>query len=306
MTAQFTFPRPKPDVATWAVTDPDGQKIATITVGADGQLLCTCDEAYTTGACVHGTVFKAEIKRALQEKATANASGATNAPQADAPPTSAAPAHPEPAGNDDASPKQQSLIASLVRKHGLQLSRYPANSKREASASIKRLLELEGGGQSNGQPAATKPPPVKAAEWQILTDEERADPQTVYAALNAPFARVSTTEGNRYITARQCAERLDQVFGPLGWSTHYIVIDPRKGIVECTLTAGGVQRSEVGYCNNPEWSDEAGKSIKTDRSGNPLVEQERLKAAYSDALKRAGATMGIARYLYGDTEAARP
>lgn len=85
-----------------------------------------------------------------------------------------------------------------------------------------------------------------------------------------------------YITARQVMDRLDGVVGVGGWGDEYRVIDPAAWAVECRLTVLGVTKADIGYPNNP------------DREG----EQEPLKAAYSDAFKRAAVRFGVGRFLY--------
>ena len=82
-----------------------------------------------------------------------------------------------------------------------------------------------------------------------------------------------------YIDARQVFSRLDELFGPDGWQTGYRVLDADSGAIECTLTIAGISKSDVGYPN---------------RSGG----EEPLKAAYSDATKRAAVQWGIGRWLY--------
>ena len=88
-----------------------------------------------------------------------------------------------------------------------------------------------------------------------------------------------------YITARQVQDRLDKVLGPGHWSTRYRLIDPNGPAVECTLTIFGVSKADIGYSNNPDAEHET----------------EPLKAAYSDAFKRAAVHFGIGRFLYGET-----
>ena len=80
-----------------------------------------------------------------------------------------------------------------------------------------------------------------------------------------------------YIDARQVYGRLDELVGPGGWQTSYRALD--GGAVECTLTIAGISKSDVGYPN-----------------GNGGAEP--LKAAYSDATKRAAVQLGIGRWLY--------
>ena len=82
-----------------------------------------------------------------------------------------------------------------------------------------------------------------------------------------------------YIDARQVFSRLDELCGPGGWQTAYRMLDAASGAVECTLTIAGISKSDVGYPN---------------RSGD----EEPLKAAYSDATKRAAVQWGIGRWLY--------
>ena len=114
-------------------------------------------------------------------------------------------------------------------------------------------------------------------------------------ALRAPFpaeAHKQYSAGGRtytYITARHVMERLDEVVGP-DWSTRYLLVDASAYAVECQLTVAGTTRCDVGYPNNPDWDEHK--------------EPEKLKAAYSDALKRAAVQFGIGRYLYDDKKAA--
>lgn len=88
-----------------------------------------------------------------------------------------------------------------------------------------------------------------------------------------------------YIDARQVEDRLDAVVGPGNWSTHYYVHP--TGAVECTLTIFGVPKANVGYSNNPDAAP-----------ADAFFEHEPLKAAYSDAFKRAAVAWGVGRFLY--------
>lgn len=85
-----------------------------------------------------------------------------------------------------------------------------------------------------------------------------------------------------YLSAREVMDRLDEVVGPLRWQDTYSVLP--SGAVQCrlTITVAGVTvtREDVG-----------GQSEQPD-------EDDRLKAAFSDALKRAAVKFGIGRYLY--------
>lgn len=117
----------------------------------------------------------------------------------------------------------------------------------------------------------------------------------VLDALAAPFPLealgVKPTASNKdrtsvlavaYVDARAVIDRLNKVV-PL-WEDRYVVLaEPKKEgdpyVVECTLTiypspdGEGISRSDVG-------------------------EGETLKAAYSDALKRAAVKFGVGLYLY--------
>jgi len=87
-----------------------------------------------------------------------------------------------------------------------------------------------------------------------------------------------------YVDARTVLDRLDRVVGPEGWHDSYEVLsdqertlegERRERVVEvkCRLTVLGVSKEDVG-------------------------EGDSLKAAFSDALKRAAVKFGVGRYLY--------
>lgn len=119
------------------------------------------------------------------------------------------------------------------------------------------------------------------------------DLKTVAIALYEPFelneikCKPQTVKGNRalavfYIDSRLVMDRLDDVLGVMGWRDHYDV--QPDGSVVCTLSL------KLGE----EWIS------KTD-VGSPSEQPDsgdRLKAAFSDALKRAAVKFGIGRYLY--------
>lgn len=94
-------------------------------------------------------------------------------------------------------------------------------------------------------------------------------------------------KGNRalaiaYIDARAVMDRLDAVVGVDGWQDGYAVMP--EGNVVCTLRVrvGDVWLEKV---------DVGGPSEQPDGG-------DRMKAAFSDALKRAAVKYGIGRYLY--------
>ncbi len=78
-----------------------------------------------------------------------------------------------------------------------------------------------------------------------------------------------------YVDARDAMDMLDshsQV-----WSDTYRIVG--DNIVECSLTVDGVTHTDVGYPNG-------------------ATDEEPLKSAYSDALKRAAVKFGVGRELY--------
>ena len=117
---------------------------------------------------------------------------------------------------------------------------------------------------------------------------------TVQERLAAPFPadvvgwKPQTVKGNRavacaYIDARDVMDRLDEVVGVGNWSDDYTPLP--DGQVMCRLT---VHLPEIGTITK---SDVGGESQQPD-------EGDRVKAAFSDALKRAAVKFGIGRYLY--------
>lgn len=119
------------------------------------------------------------------------------------------------------------------------------------------------------------------------------DAKQLSLLLAAPFPadaihwKPLAVKGNRalaaaYLDARAVMQRLDSVLGVGGWKDRYELVN--GGSVVCTLSI------KV----DGEWID------KTD-VGSPSEQPDdgdKLKAAFSDALKRAAIKLGIGRYLY--------
>src|SRR5579871_1701907 len=112
-------------------------------------------------------------------------------------------------------------------------------------------------------------------------------------ALAAPFdpARVKVkpgaVAGNRalamfYVDSRTIQDRLDEVLGVAGWQDAYRVLP--DGSVVCRL------RLRIGA----EWITKMDVGSPSDQPDGG----DRLKAAFSDALKRAAVKFGVGRYLY--------
>lgn len=120
-----------------------------------------------------------------------------------------------------------------------------------------------------------------------------ADSKSLSIALTAPFPADAVhwlplaVKGDKalacaYLDARAIMQRLDSVFGVGGWSDAYEIV--AGGSVVCTLSV------KV----DGEWVS------KTD-VGSPSEQPDdgdKLKAAFSDALKRAAVKLGIGRYLH--------
>ena len=119
------------------------------------------------------------------------------------------------------------------------------------------------------------------------------DAKDIERALSAPFHvqdiswKPQAVKGNRamaiaYVNARAVMDRLDEVLGVAGWQDSYELLPDNSVVCRLACKMGG------------EWL------TKTD-VGSPSEQPDggdRLKAAFSDALKRAAVKFGIARYLY--------
>jgi hypothetical protein len=106
------------------------------------------------------------------------------------------------------------------------------------------------------------------------------DPKEVEVKIQAVNRDRTRAQVVAYVDARTVLDRLDEVVGPTGWSDKYEVLfnsfddEGRRTVeVKCTLTVLGVSKEDVG-------------------------EGDSLKAAFSDALKRAAVKFGVGRYLY--------
>jgi hypothetical protein len=132
-----------------------------------------------------------------------------------------------------------------------------------------------------------------------MTDEEQKYLDEVTRRLSDVFDlgevkfKPQKVSGNRamaiaYISSRHVMDRLDEVMGINGWKDEYQVL-PGGTEVECRLSL-----KILG-----EWVfkvDVGGMSEQPDGG-------DRMKAAYSDALKRAAVKFGIGRFLYRTQQA---
>lgn len=118
-----------------------------------------------------------------------------------------------------------------------------------------------------------KPMPYK---WRLKTVTNKA---------KKPYPEGTRGQFLAYIDARDVFNRLDNVMGPQNWQDAIKQVnDDGSVIVALSLRINGewLTKEDVGYPNNPG-------------SG---VEEEPLKAAVSDGIKRAGVHFGIGRFLY--------
>jgi hypothetical protein len=119
------------------------------------------------------------------------------------------------------------------------------------------------------------------------------DTDTIARALAEPFEprqlkwKPQTVRGDKalgvaYVSASDVMNRLDKTVGVANWKDRYQVLS--TGSVICRLSV------RIG----DEWvtkSDVGSPSEQPD-------EHDRMKAAFSDALKRAAVRFGVARYLH--------
>lgn len=117
--------------------------------------------------------------------------------------------------------------------------------------------------------------------------------RTITDALARPFDlkevkfKPQSVKGNRalalaYVDARVIEDRLDDVLGVAGWQDEYETLADGSVVCRLRLKIDGewVTKMDVG---SPSEQPDGG---------------DRMKAAFSDALKRAAVKFGIGRYLY--------
>ena len=125
------------------------------------------------------------------------------------------------------------------------------------------------------------------------TSETIGDVRTITNALSAPFSikevkfKPQSVKGNRalalaYIDCRVIQDRLDAVLGVENWQDEYELLTDGSVLCKLQLKIGDrwITKMDVG---SPSDQPDGG---------------DRLKAAFSDALKRAAVKFGIGRYLY--------
>src|SRR5262245_17027892 len=119
------------------------------------------------------------------------------------------------------------------------------------------------------------------------------DEAALMEALAAPFElsevkfKPQVVKGNRamvltYVDARVIQDRLDEVLGTRNWQDDYECLPDGSVLCRLKIRVGGEWLTKV---------DVGGPSEQPDTG-------DRVKAAFSDALKRAAVKFGIGRYLY--------
>jgi Rad52/22 family double-strand break repair protein len=119
------------------------------------------------------------------------------------------------------------------------------------------------------------------------------DHAAITEALSAPFAREEVrfkpqaVKGNKalalaYVDVRVIQDRLDEVLGVENWQDEYQLLPENSVMCRLRLRIGRrwITKMDVG---SPSEQPDGG---------------DRMKAAFSDALKRAAVKFGIGRYLY--------
>jgi hypothetical protein len=113
------------------------------------------------------------------------------------------------------------------------------------------------------------------------------------AALTAPFdartvkwkpqmAKNDRALAVPYVDVRVIEDRLDDVLGPENWKDEYEVLNDGSVICRLSIRVGG------------EWTAKMDVGTQSEQPDGG----DRLKAAFSDGLKRAAVKWGISRYLY--------
>ncbi len=134
---------------------------------------------------------------------------------------------------------------------------------------------------------------------QVPVQEKNTNPapavdvEALTGALAAPFDpgevrfKPAVVSGNRamalaYVDARVIQDRLDEVLGVAGWQDDYECLPDGTVVCRLRLRLGDTWVTKV---------DVGGPSEQPDGG-------DRVKAAFSDALKRAAVKFGVGRYLY--------
>lgn len=149
-----------------------------------------------------------------------------------------------------------------------------------------RLKELE------REEAALKATTTTHGEPDMDTDQT-PDHSDITKRLAEPFDaseikwKPGVVSGNRalalaYVDARVIQDRLDEVVGPAGWQDDYEILPEGSVVCRLKIKIGGEWVTKVDVGSTSEQPDVG----------------DRMKAAFSDALKRAAVKFGLGRFLY--------
>lgn len=167
------------------------------------------------------------------------------------------------------------------------------------------------------EPPAPKPGPERGSVEIEIAPEVGSDGRPTPAGWRyighklrepLPFGQFRGKGGKMmsFLNARQVMDRLDGIVGPGNWESRVRVVRAEHPVsVAVGLGIYGVWKWDVGYSNNPDQVDEFIERLDTETGEikqvrNPNFEEEPLKAATSDGIKRAGVHWGIGRFLYAD------
>lgn len=134
-----------------------------------------------------------------------------------------------------------------------------------------------------------------SARINVLKQQVQVSPEVeaIMEALACPFElaevkfKPAVVSGNRamalaYVDARVIQDRLDDALGVTGWQDSYKCLPDGSVVCRLRLRLGGEWITKV---------DVGGPSEQPDGG-------DRIKAAFSDSLKRAAVKFGVGRYLY--------
>lgn len=119
--------------------------------------------------------------------------------------------------------------------------------------------------------------PISGFKWRLQ--------QTAPKDAKKPYPQGTKGLFMAFIDARDLYDRLDDVFGVGGWTRRVKAVNADGSVVGCLSVKIGetwIDHEDIGYSNEP----------------GAAWEKEPLKAAASDAFKRAGVGLGVGRFLY--------
>jgi hypothetical protein len=135
-------------------------------------------------------------------------------------------------------------------------------------------------------------------DWKALSAPFKEDEIKIRPTdIRPKGAKNATAQPLQYIDARLVMNRLDEVVGPENWEDKYELLEA-SGAVVCTIS---IRIGDPGAYSS-QWlsKSDVGKESAQDDKG------DKVKAAFSDAFKRAAVKFGIGRHLYDEKLPRRP